>query len=114
MKRILAVVLLLACSVGRAEPIPTESGLIDGIVLSSGVRAWLGVPMAAPPVRELRWKPPAPCRNGPVRFMPIAGADVPPVAALANDESLLPVTRRPARTAYCLNIWAPLPASACP
>ena len=28
--------------------------------MSSGVSAWLGVPFAAPPVRELRWKPPQP------------------------------------------------------
>jgi para-nitrobenzyl esterase len=60
MKRVLALVLLLACGTGLAEPIPTESGPLEGIVLPSGVRAWLGVPMAAPPVRELRWKPPAP------------------------------------------------------
>src|SRR6187401_1294279 len=60
MKRVLALVLLLASGIGLAEPIPTESGPLEGIVLPSGVRAWLGVPMAAPPVRELRWKPPAP------------------------------------------------------
>jgi len=53
--------LLLAAA--HAEPIRTESGLVDGVVLESGVRAWLGIPMAAPPVRELRWKPPQPARS---------------------------------------------------
>ncbi|WP_174279219.1 carboxylesterase/lipase family protein, partial [Sphingomonas bacterium] len=28
------------------------------VVLPSGVSAWLGVPFAAPPVRDLRWRPP--------------------------------------------------------
>ena len=51
-------ILLLAAA--HAEPIRTESGLVDGVVLESQVRAWLGIPMAAPPVRELRWKPPQP------------------------------------------------------
>ena len=41
-------------------PIRIEGGLIAGKVLPSGVKAWLGVPYAAPPVGELRWKPPQP------------------------------------------------------
>lgn len=43
-----------------ARPLPVDGGLIDGVSLPGGVSAWLGVPFAAPPVRELRWKPPAP------------------------------------------------------
>ena len=39
MKRVLALVLLLASGIGLAEPIPTESGPLEGIVLPSGVRA---------------------------------------------------------------------------
>ena len=42
------------------EPVRTGAGLVAGITLSSGVRAWLGVPFAAPPVRELRWRDPRP------------------------------------------------------
>lgn len=41
-----------------AAPVRVDGGLIDGVTLASGVRAWLGVPFAAPPVRELRWRPP--------------------------------------------------------
>jgi len=36
--------------------IQTDSGLLAGKVLDSGVRAWLGIPFAQPPVRDLRWK----------------------------------------------------------
>lgn len=41
-------------------PIETTGGLVAGKVLPSGVKAWFGVPYAAPPLRELRWKPPQP------------------------------------------------------
>src|SRR4029434_1913576 len=42
------------------DPVAVESGNIAGTQLSSGVRAYLGVPCAAPPVRDLRWRPPQP------------------------------------------------------
>jgi len=42
------------------DPVAVESGSIAGTELSSGVRAYLGVPFAAPPVRDLRWRPPQP------------------------------------------------------
>lgn len=42
------------------DPIVIESGKVQGKQLASGVRAYLGVPFAAPPVRELRWREPQP------------------------------------------------------
>lgn len=44
----------------RIAPIETTEGALAGKVLSSGVRAWLGVPFAKPPVDSLRWQPPQP------------------------------------------------------
>ena len=41
-------------------PIHTEGGQLAGKVLASGVKAWLGVPYAKPPVNDLRWQPPQP------------------------------------------------------
>jgi para-nitrobenzyl esterase len=42
-----------------SDPVSVESGRIVGKLLPSGVRAYLGVPFAASPVRERRWQPPA-------------------------------------------------------
>jgi para-nitrobenzyl esterase len=42
------------------DPIATHSGKISGTQLPSGVRTYLGVPYARPPVGELRWAPPKP------------------------------------------------------
>lgn len=56
-----ALALLLAGSTAaQAEAIKVDGGLIDGISLPSGTEAWLGIPFAAPPLRDLRWKPPQP------------------------------------------------------
>jgi para-nitrobenzyl esterase len=43
-----------------AAQVQTDSGLLAGKALDSGVKAWLGIPFAKPPVRELRWKEPQP------------------------------------------------------
>ena len=41
-------------------PLRTQSGLVAGKVLPSGVRVWLGIPFAQPPTQSLRWRPPQP------------------------------------------------------
>ncbi len=42
------------------DPVRADSGLVAGKLLPSGVKAWFGVPFAAPPVRDLRWREPQP------------------------------------------------------
>lgn len=64
--RMLAVLLaMLPAAVHGADDTPVaspvvqiDSGRVSGVALSGGTQAFLGIPFAAPPVRELRWRAP--------------------------------------------------------
>ncbi|WP_404337938.1 carboxylesterase/lipase family protein [Sphingomonas sp. MMS12-HWE2-04] len=61
MKRVfLAALLALTGTPAAAQAVHTAQGDVSGITLNSGVEAWLGIPFAAPPVGDLRWRPPQP------------------------------------------------------
>jgi para-nitrobenzyl esterase len=100
----------LAVSAAVAQvPVKTESGDIAG-VRKGTVRMFLGVPFAAPPVGDLRWKAPQPV----VRSTVALSADTPgPACMQVLSRSKLPWTEafmvqtNASEDCLSLNIWAP-------
>jgi len=54
--------LLISCGTGSLnQPVQTQQGLISGVLLeNSNVTVFKGIPYAAPPVGDLRWREPQP------------------------------------------------------
>jgi para-nitrobenzyl esterase len=44
------------------DPVEIDSGLVAGKLLPGGVKAYLGIPYAAPPIGDLRWREPRPVK----------------------------------------------------
>jgi para-nitrobenzyl esterase len=63
-KQVLACLGLLLCAgvsvAGITPGTDIDSGYVEGRLLPTGVNAYLGIPYAAPPVREQRWREPGP------------------------------------------------------
>jgi para-nitrobenzyl esterase len=59
MRLILALLALGGCASTRTTTVRTDRGPIVGLT-NGGVQDFRGIPYAAPPVGELRWKPPVP------------------------------------------------------
>ena len=59
---LLSVLALFACTSKPASPVLTiEGGQVQGVLCDNpGVYAYKGIPYAAPPIGELRWKAPQP------------------------------------------------------
>lgn len=69
-----------------AQNVQVERGVIEGKLISDSVNAFLGVPFAVPPLRDLRWRPPQPVagwqgvmqadRFAPMCLQPMRGSSI--------------------------------------
>jgi len=98
----LAAPMALAAAGGPVATI--DSGKVEGKV-SDGVASWKGIPFAAPPVGELRWRAPQPA--APWR-------EVRPTTAYAADcmqlpfpSDAAPLGTKPSEDCLYLNVWKP-------
>jgi len=98
---LVAAVQLASVAVG--QQVVTESGAISG-VLANGLRVYKGIPFAAPPVGDLRWRPPAPATS----WTGTRRADAFAPACIQVGVSM-PGETPPAVSEDCLylNIWTP-------
>ena len=98
-----AVALALATAL-EAAPVRTASGPVAGVT-ANGVVSWKGIPYAAPPVGDLRWRAPRP----PAAWTKMRQAD-----AYAHDcmqepfpSDAAPLGTPPAEDCLYLNVWQP-------
>ena len=109
---LIAVLIAPATLHALADPIRVEQGLLSGVAgKSQDVRVYRGIPYAAPPVGDLRWKPPQP----PASWQGVREAkefgnacwQSPYPAAYAIYQSTLPTL---SEDCLYLNIWTPAKA----
>jgi para-nitrobenzyl esterase len=94
------------------DPVAIDSGLVSGKVMPSGVKVYLGVPFAAPPVRELRWRDPQPVAP----WKGVYHADRKPSMCMqqmrAHDLNHYFGEESASEDCLYLNLWAPAAAKA--
>lgn len=86
------------------DTVRVEGGLISGSVVD-GVRSYKGIPFAAPPVGELRWKAPQPVAEWEgVRECNDFGPDC-PQAPYPQSSLYYSAPRKQGEDCLCLNVW---------
>ncbi len=94
------------------DPVVIDSGAVSGKVLASGVKAYLGIPFAAPPVGELRWREPQPVK--PWKGVYHADRKMPECMQVLRPHNINHYFGEEPTSENCLymNIWAPPSAKA--
>lgn len=93
------------------DPVTIDSGRVAGTVLASGVRGYLGIPFAQPPVGSGRWAAPRPIRWDGVWNADRKGAECIQVLRPHNINHYFGEEASSEDCLY-LNLWAPAAATA--
>jgi para-nitrobenzyl esterase len=89
--------------------VKTANGAVRGVTLGTGIALFKGIPFAAPPIGERRWKPPEPVADWPgVRAATRFGPQCMQVRDFADM-----VFRNEGTSEDCLylNVWTPTPSA---
>ncbi len=94
------------------DPVSIDSGAVSGKVLPSGVKAYLGIPFAAAPVGEFRWREPQPVK--PWKGVYHADRKMPECIQVLRPHTINHYFGEEASGEDCLdlNVWAPGSAKA--
>jgi len=104
-------VLLIGCAdsiIADELEVTVTGGVVRGVE-DSGVIVWKGVPFAAPPVAELRWRPPQPV----LAWQGVLNANTfkPDCAQKPFPADAAPLGVTPAEDCLGINLWKPAAAS---
>ena len=106
---ILVLLVTLQFFAQKGPQTKVEQGLLEGVVLKSGIKTYRGIPFAQPPVGELRWKAPQP----PKKWTGVRKADTFGNNAMQKQVYGDMHFRSPAMSEDCLylNVWTPAKSS---
>ena len=96
-----AVMLLWCAATFAADPVKTEGGLLQGTV-EDGLRIYRGIPYAAPPTGDLRWKAPLPA----AKWEGVKPADQFGRACIQTNAAIKDLPA-PSEDCLYLNVWTP-------
>jgi para-nitrobenzyl esterase len=105
---ILALTLIGFARLTQCEPIQIEHGAVEGI-RTDGLIEFRGIPYAAPPIGDLRWKPP---REPVERQGVLQAKDFPPQCPQTWPPLPTMPAERSSEDCLYLNVWSPQPVHA--
>ena len=103
---ILGLALTACISVMAADTVRTAAGPVQGTTTADGtIRVYKGIPYAAPPVGDLRWKPPQPVPAGAVSGKQWNSRRA--VCRATSTTTWSSATRARSEDCLYLNVWTP-------
>src|ERR1700735_1683381 len=96
---------LLAATATVADPVHTQQGDVSGVAAGK-VESFKGIPFAAPPVGEARWRPPGPAPS----WTGVKAADA--FGPICMQGRRFPSAQPMSEDCLSLNVWRPAGAKA--